>query len=175
LKQQRLGKCIEEDDMQLVDLTITATGRALDSRAEEFLAEGRSRFASVDCFDFVPSDYELVWRTLDALPRGHFCEWGSGFGLVTGLAEFLGFQASGIELNAELAAASRLLLAEFKLSAEIATGSYFDQPCHADVVFAYCWPSRIGATEEHFARHAAPEAKLLICYGQSDIRCKALA
>lgn len=161
--------------MQLVDETIIPTNRVLDSRAEAFVAEGRNRFSSVVCFDFVPSDYELVWRTLDALPRGKFCEWGSGFGLATGLAELLGFQASGIELHIELAAASRKLLADFGLSARITTGSYFDVPCDADTVFVYCWPSRIGSTEEHFAKHASPEAKLLICYGQSEIRCKGLA
>lgn len=126
----------------------------------------------MDCFDFVPSNYELAWRTLDALPRGRFCEWGSGFGLVTGIAELLGFDASGIELDQNLAEASRKLLNDFQLSARIITGNYFDLPCDADVVFVYCWFSKIKMAEDFFSAYAPDNARLLICYGQSDIRSK---
>ncbi len=158
--------------MALIEQTIVPTERPLSEAAQAFLTEGRSRFASVDCFDFVPSNYERVWRTLDALPRGRFCEWGSGFGLATGTAELLGFDSSGIELNGHLAVASRKLLTDFQLSARIITGSYFELPCDADVVFVYCWFSKIRMTEDYFAAHATDDARLLICYGQSDIRCK---
>ena len=158
--------------MALIEQTIVPTECPLSKTAQAFLSEGRSRFSSVDCFDFVPSNYELVWRTLDALPRGRFCEWGSGFGLVTGIAELLGFDASGIELDERLADVSRKLLNDYQLSARIITGSYFDLPCEADVVFVYCWFSKTRITEEYFAAHAPNNARLLICYGQSDIRCK---
>ena len=67
--------------------------------AADFVCEGKKRFASVKCFDFVPSDYDHVWQVLDSLPRGVFCEWGSGMGIITGLAEILGFSAQGIEIN----------------------------------------------------------------------------
>ena len=158
--------------MALIEQTIVPTERPLSEAAQAFLTEGRSCFSSVDCFDFVPSNYELVWRALDALPRGRFCEWGSGFGLATGIAELLGFDASGIELDENLAVASRKLLADFRLSARIITGSYFKLPCDASVVFVYCWFSKTRMTEEYFAAHAPEDARLLICYGQSDIRCK---
>ncbi len=158
--------------MVLIEQTIIPTERPLSEAVQEFLTDGRSRFSSVDCFDFVPSNYELVWRTLDALPRGRFCEWGSGFGLATGIATLLGFNATGIELDENLAVASRNLLADFQLPARIITGSYFELPCDADVIFVYCWFSKIRMTEEYFAAHAPNNARLLICYGQSDIRCK---
>ena len=158
--------------MNLTEQTLAPTEWPLSGKARDFLSEGRSRFSSVDCFDFVPSKYELVWRTLDALPRGRFCEWGSGFGLVTGMAELLGFDAGGIEVDEHLAEASRKLLNDFQLSARIITGSYFELPCDADVVFVYCWFSKTRMTEEYFAAYAPDDAKLLICYGQNDIRCK---
>ena len=120
----------------------------------------------------MPSDYGLVWRTLDALPRGRFCEWGSGFGLATGIAELLGFDASGIELDEQLDIASQKLLTDFHLLARISTGNNFKLPCDANVVFVYCWFSKTRMTEEYFAAHAPEDARLLICYGQSDIRCK---
>jgi hypothetical protein len=103
----------------LVEQPIVPTQRGLSDNALAYVEEGRSRFRTVDCFDFVPSDYELVWRTLDGLTRGRFCEWGSGFGIATGLAEMLGFEAMGIEINARIADASRQLLTDFGLSARI--------------------------------------------------------
>ncbi len=61
------------------------------------------------------------------IPRARFCEWGSGIGVVTAMAEMLGFEACGIEIDAPLAAASRELLRDFKLSAPIETGDYLEQ------------------------------------------------
>ena len=80
----------------LIERTLEASADPLPARALDFIAAGRSRFKSIDCFDFVPSDYDMAWRCLNALPRGRFCEWGSGFGIVTGLAEMLGFESYGI-------------------------------------------------------------------------------
>ena len=51
---------------------------------------------------FVPSDPAMVFRTLhelverELLPGNSFCEWGSGFGIVTGLDEIIGLDAHGI-------------------------------------------------------------------------------
>ena len=156
----------------LVEQPLLPCDEPLSAAAAEFIAAGRARFKSVDCFDFVPSDYELVWRLLAGLPRGRFCEWGSGWGIVTGLAEMLGFEACGIELDATLAAASRKLLADFGLSSPILTGDYLATPCEADIYFVYCWPGKFVPTEEHFEQTAPPAARLLIACGQSDIRCR---
>jgi hypothetical protein len=159
----------------LVEEPLVPSDRPLSQTARAFVAEGRARFRSVDCFDFVPSDYEMFWRVLDALPRGRFCEWGSGFGIATGLAEMLGYDTCGIELDTALAAASRALRAQFGLRAPIETGDYFAGSHQADVYFVYCWPGKALQTEAHFERVAPGGARLLICHGQSDIRCKVRA
>lgn len=158
--------------MALVEEPFSLSDRPLSPVAEEFIADGRSRFKSVYCFDFVPSDYELAWRVLDAQSRGRFCEWGSGFGIVTGLAEMLGFDAVGMELDASLVQASRKLLSDHGLSARIETADYFGTSKTADVYFVYCWPGKTQATEAQFEATSPPGARLLICHGQSDIRCK---
>ena len=155
----------------LQEISLSLSDRPLSKAAADFLTEGRARFQSVYCFDFVPSDYEHVWRVLDALPRGRCCEWGSGFGIVTGLAELLGFKACGIEFDEKLVAASRQLLADFELRSSILQGDYLLTRCEAETYFVYCWPSRIVEAEEYFERTAPPGGKLLVCHGQSDIRC----
>lgn len=142
------------------------------------LADARQMMNAVNCFDFVPSDYETVWKVLSeirsrfpASSRPSFCEWGSGLGVVTGMAEILGFQASGIEIDATLAEQSRELLAKHDLSAAIMTGSYLDKPASADVTFVYCWPGKMAEMQRHFFETASNSALLLICHGASDVRC----
>ncbi len=156
----------------LVEIPLTPSDRPLSQLAVELIAQGRSRFRTVDCFDFVPCDYALAWRVLDSVPRGRFCEWGSGFGIVTGLAEILGFEALGLEIHPALADASRQLLADVGLTSRIQTGDYFADQFAADSYFVYCWPGLMTATEERFLAIAPAEARLLICHGQDDIRCK---
>jgi hypothetical protein len=52
---------------------------------------------------YVACDFRDVWRairkiTIEKLATGNtFCEWGCGFGIVTGLASQLGWEAIGIE------------------------------------------------------------------------------
>lgn len=159
----------------LIDQPIVPTGRPLTDRAKEFMTRCQSLYSSIYVFDFVQSNYELAWQTLDAMPRGRFCEWGSGFGLVTGLAEILGFEASGIEIDQRLADASRKLFAEFDLKAPITTGSYFDLPCKAEVVYVYCWPGKVELTEDLFESIAPSNSKLLICCTDKKLHCRTVA
>ena len=53
-----------------------------------------------------------------------FCEWGSGFGVVTCLAALLEFDAYGIEVDSTLVRASRRLAADFDLPVEFAQGGF---------------------------------------------------
>jgi hypothetical protein len=76
---------------------------------------------------FVPSDYDLVYRTLEMVRNQtgpEFCEWGSGLGVITCLAAMLGFDAVGIEIEPRLADASRILARDHGLNVEIICGSY---------------------------------------------------
>ncbi len=165
---------LRDSDEPLVDLDIKGSGRALSDAALRLLSEGRARFKTVDVFDFVPCNYEMFWDMLDAQPRGTFCEYGSGFGIATGLAELLGFDALGIELSADLVAASRDLLTSQGLKARIELGDYLQRRDVADIYFTYAWPSHMRLIERHFIENAQPHTKLLYCYGQDDIRCKVL-
>ncbi len=156
----------------LIEEPLEITNPPLPAQATELIERGRALVKTVNCFDFVPSDYELAWRVMSTLPRGRFCEWGSGLGIVTGLAEILGFAAHGIEIDAKLADTSRSLLAQLGFSATIEVGDYLTSTREADVYFVYCWPGQTAATEAHFEAVAPLAARLLLCHGQSDIRCK---
>ncbi len=151
-------------------ITLSPTKSELSEQARAFVDEGRRIAKKVDCFDFVPSNYEQAWRTLDALPRGRFCEWGSGLGIVTGLSELLGFEACGIEVDVDLCRHSRQLLESHQLNASIFNEDYFQSEIRADYYYVYCWANVIEATEDFFNRIANADSVLLICYGQDDIR-----
>ena len=163
---------VSEQTAMLREIPLICTDLAMPKRARELIDEGLHRSKTIDCFDFVPSNYEAVYAVLGATPRGRFCEWGSGMGIVTGLAEMLGFESCGIEINAELASSSRRLLGDFGLSATIETGDYFEICRDAEVYFTYCWPGQMPRVEEHFLSVTPGHARLLICHGAEDIRCK---
>jgi len=155
---------------ELSTFPLSPSNRPLSDKACELVCEGRRVAKLVNCFEFVPSNYERAWRALDSLPRGRFCEWGSGLGIVTGLAELLGFEAFGIEMDAELCRQSRELFISLGLSARIYNEDYFQSTHRADYYYVYCWPSYIELTEELFGTIAKSDSVLLICYGQDDIR-----
>jgi hypothetical protein len=64
---------------------------------------------------FVPSVPERVYAVLEEVttrklpPTQVFCEWGSGFGTATCLAALLGYEAYGLEIDAELVRLSRAI------------------------------------------------------------------
>ena len=151
-------------------ITIKPSIAELSEKGRGLVDEGRRIAKKVNCFDFVPSNYELAWRTLDSIPRGRLCEWGSGLGIVTGLAELLGFDAFGIEMDSDLCRQSRQLLASQQLKAPIFNEDYFQSELRADYYYVYCWPSVLEATESLFGKIATKDSLLLICYGQDDIR-----
>ncbi|MFN6161060.1 MAG: hypothetical protein ACK5AC_01640 [Planctomycetota bacterium] len=156
--------------MEWIELPRTRNATPLNDRAIAFIQDGRRRMREIDCFDFVPSNYEVAWEVLSNLSRGRFCEWGSGLGIAVGLAEILGFQAIGIELDANCAAASRELLREHGLSAVIETGSYFDRIEPADYYYVYAWPSQRNSILEYFCQTASEHSRLLFWESQDDVR-----
>ena len=113
-----------------------------------------------------------------------FCEWGSGFGVVTCLASLLEFDAYGIEVDSTLVHASRRLAADFDVPVEFAQGSFIpagdrilmraagsfawltttEAPAHEElglvtedfgIIFAYPWPDEERALGRLFERHAS--------------------
>ena len=164
---------MEPSPIKLVDQQVSIRPTPLSNVAAEFLRDGRSRFKEINCFDFIPSNYENAWSVLDQLSRGTLCEWGSGLGIVVGLAEILGYDSCGIEIDPVLAEASRDLLREHGLKASITTGIYLDETPVSDYYYVYCWPGQIESVECRFVEIAPPDGRLLICYGQDELRCMA--
>jgi hypothetical protein len=151
-------------------MVVERSSRPLTPQATEFLRDARARFPRVQCFDFVPSNYENAWALLDALPRASLCEWGCGLGVVVGLAELLGFPARGVEIDQELADLACRLLADHGLKSVIQNASFFDDESLDTYTYAYVWPSAFEKTLEHFQTLAVPSSRLLLCYGQDDLR-----
>ena len=164
---------MESAPVKLVDLQVSICPSPLSDAAAEFLRDGRSRFSKIKCFDFVPSNYENAWSILNQLTRGTFCEWGSGLGIVVGLAEYLGYESSGIEIDPELAETSRDFLRQHGLKASITTGSYLEESPVSANYYVYSWPGQIESVERRFLEIAPPDGRLLICYGQDELRCMA--
>ena len=194
--------------MPLVDLHLQPDP-TLPSDVRAFLREAEAR---VERFRwerslpaFVPSDYPAAYAYLRALeeadlaPGRSFCEWGSGFGVAACLAAFLGFDACGIEAEAELVEAARRLADDFDLPVQYACGNYLPGrkaaraagdfawlttggPCgHAalgldpddfDVIYAYPWPDEERLTAEVFHRHARAGAVLLTYHSSDGLRMR---
>jgi hypothetical protein len=156
---------------------------------------------------FVPCDYAAAFAVLRALADGalirgrRFCEWGSGFGVVVGLAAMLDFDAAGIEIEGSLVAEARKLAEDFDLPAEFVHGSFVprgaEDRVHAggtyswlttegdyayddldlevsdlDVVFAYPWPDEEAVVCDLFERYAGTGAILATYHGSAEFRLK---
>ncbi len=74
---------------------------------------------------FVPADYERMLQTLLPLraPGRRFLEWGSGAGVITIMADLLGFEAYGIELDEGLVDTARGLAERHGSAARFQAGS----------------------------------------------------
>src|SRR6185437_15157250 len=68
---------------------------------------------------FVPADYALVLDALLPLRSAdiRFLEWGSATGVVSIMADLLGFDATGIEIDAQLVTTSRELATRYESAA----------------------------------------------------------
>ena len=82
---------------------------ALNSRIDALCEEGRELYHSFDMdvrqdnwHPFVAADYDCVREALVGLrePGSRFLEWGSAMGVITVMADLMGFEASGIEIDA---------------------------------------------------------------------------
>jgi hypothetical protein len=75
---------------------------------------------------FVPGDYGGILQTLLEFraPGRKFLEWGSATGVVVVMAELLGFDAYGIELDGGLVAIARALAERYESRARFVAGSF---------------------------------------------------
>ncbi len=87
---------------------------------------------------FVAADYTTVRRALLAIraPGQRCLEWGSATGVITIMADLMGFEACGIELDAALVGTARELAARHDSTARFAAGSFLPT--------GYVWRARDG-------------------------------
>lgn len=174
-----------------------------------FLREARRRIGHFARAQHVPAfaacDFGRVYAALHALEGSGlltgrwFCEWGSGFGVVSCLAAMLGFEAWGIEVEGGLVEAARRLADDFDLAPEFVWGSFIPQdeearlgedrefawldtaarsgheamgmgPDEFDLVFAYPWPDEEGLVADLFEGGARTGAMLLTYNPEGDVR-----
>jgi hypothetical protein len=154
---------------------------------------------------FVPSDFAMACGALRHVATAHlapgevFCEWGSGAGVVACLAAMAGFDARGIEFEADLVELSRSLAADHGLDVPFFRGNFVPyrgqriaeqtgefewlavggpDPYAAmqmdvddfDVIFAYPWPGEQRVVERLFDRFAADGALLMTYNGTEGVK-----
>ena len=120
-------------DRRLEASVWTGLDPALHARLMAVAEEGRDIFdrfdlevRAKDFHPFVPADYDDVLQALLDLraPGSRFLEWGSGTGVITIMADLLGFEAYGIELDAQLVQTARDLALRHGSGARFAAGSF---------------------------------------------------
>jgi hypothetical protein len=173
------------------DLRARLTALYEDGRqvADQFRAE-----ASEHGFHpFVAADYRRAEETLLSLRRPglRFLEWGSATGTITIMADMLGFEAFGIELDPALVAIARASAEKFGSAARFAVGSFlpagyhwrsftgdprlgtigygesgYEQLGHTladfDIIFAYPWGGEEPVMHDLMQRRGGEEALLLL-------------
>lgn len=131
----------------------------------------------------VTTDGAVAWRFLQSSLRhrspdgARFCEWGSGIGVVSCLAQLMGWRTAGLEIEPRLVETSRALAGRHALDVSFFEGSYkldnvaasFDTGFgfnlfDFDVIYAYFWPAERNAMTQFVAEYARP-GTLFMRYG----------
>jgi hypothetical protein len=142
---------------------------------------------------FVPADYDTVRAVLLRLAatERRFLEWGAASGVITIMADVIGFDASGIELDAALVASARALALRHGSGARFVAGSFLPTGYRwrssdgddrtgtigegesgylqlgraldeFDVVFGYPWDGEAPIMKDVMRRYGRPGALLLL-------------
>ena len=116
----------QQPDSQLPDAALLARIHELQDEGQEIFHRFDREVRLNEWHPFVPADYPTVMRALLPLQNQglRFLEWGSGTGVITIMADMLGYEAYGIEIDPELTAIARELAKRFNSAARFATGSY---------------------------------------------------
>ena len=173
---------------------------ALDRRLDALCADGweiwqrfDDTFRSRHFHPFVPADYEIARNLLSSLriPGRRFLEWGSATGVITIMADMMGFDACGIEIDASLVATAHEVASRHRSAARFAVGSFLpagyrfrtrdgdgrtgtieDGPSgylelglaleDFDVVFGYPWGGEEGVMLDVMQQYGRSDALLLL-------------
>jgi len=149
---------------------------------------------------FVAADYERVLEALlsQRAPGLRFLEWGSATGVVTIVADLLGYEAYGIELDSRLVDIARTLAKKYDSQARFAIGSFLPagyqwRPSHGDarlgtighgpsgypelghplddfdIVYGYPWSGEEPIMRDLMSQYGRKGARLLL-HGDTDVR-----
>ena len=183
--------------------------QVLQTKLTNLISEGREIARAFDAakgknfHPFVAADYDVVLHQLLGLrrPGASFLECGCGTGVITIMADLLGFDACGIEIDADLVAIARRLADKYESKARFALGSFLPTGytyrdsrgdtrlgtlTHGDsgfpqlgrsledfqIVFAYPWEGEAAVLRDLMKRHGSGDARLLL-YGVPDADCVA--
>jgi SAM-dependent methyltransferase len=111
----------------VVDQALRARLEALCAAGWDFFERFEAEVRDRRFHPFIASEYEVV---LDALlahrgPGQRFLELGSASGVITIMADLLGYDACGIEIDESLVATARELARRFASGARFVEGSFF--------------------------------------------------
>jgi hypothetical protein len=181
---------------------------SLRARLDALVAEGWDIFERFDnevrqkkWHPFVAADYDRVLEALLPLraPGLRFLEWGSATGVITIMADLLGFEAYGIELDPALVGVARDLAQRHGSSAKFVAGSFLPTGYHwrspsgderigtigygesayprmghpledFDVVYAYPWTGEEPMMRDLMRSYGSRDARLLIHGGESGVQ-----
>lgn len=118
------------------DMTVTARLDAVCEAGWEIWEQFDRTVRERDFHPFIAADYDVVRAALwtHRAPGARFLEWGSATGVITIMADVMGFEAYGIELDASLVQSARALAARFNSRARFVAGSFLPT--------GYRWQSR---------------------------------
>lgn len=187
--------------MPLAPINLEISDLPLPVRAVEFLADSQQR---IDRFladpdnpkvpAYASSNFHVAWRVLNTIAATYpkistFCEWGSGFGVVSCLASILNFEVTGIEINEALVKAARELAAPHDLNPKFAHGSFIPpglyletpdmdalektlnfHPGDFDLIYAYPWPAEEAAVFSVFEDFAREDSMLITFHGGARVQ-----
>jgi hypothetical protein len=184
-------------------------GATLQARLDAVCEEGRAFWHHFDAevrqdswHPFVAADYDCVRAALQSLyvPGRRFLEWGSATGVITILADLMGYDACGIELDVALVRVARDLAARSGSRARFAVGSFVpmgwewrpkssdgrigtigDGPSgylelgrpmsDFDIIYAFPWPGEEPMMLDLFRCHGQEDARLLLHTCEQGARC----
>ncbi len=185
-----------------------ASDAPVGARLDALCAEG---WAIWEAFDrtvrtrafhpFVAADYDAVRAALLGVPAGgrRFLEWGSACGVITVMADVLGYEACGIELDPTLVATARGLAERHGSRAHFVVGSFLPEGYRwrgpdgdartgtigsgpsgylqlgraldeFDVVFGYPWDGEAPLMQDVMRCYGRPDAVLLLYDASAGVR-----
>ena len=119
-------------DLPELDPALRQRLRALCEEGWDLWARFDTEVRQRDFHPFVAADYHVVLEALIPLraPGLRFLEWGSATGVITIMADLLGFRAYGIEIDPGLVTQARDLARRTGSAATFTTGSFIPTGYH---------------------------------------------